>query len=52
VTACTFGGADRSTLFITTSKLDLPESEAARAGSIYQLDDTGAVGVASQAVAF
>src|SRR5699024_9507870 len=35
VTACTFGGPDRSTLFITTSRENLPEGEDPAAGSLF-----------------
>ncbi|MGP9536425.1 SMP-30/gluconolactonase/LRE family protein [Brachybacterium sp. AOP43-C2-M15] len=35
VTACTFGGADRSTLFITTSRENLPDGEDPAAGSLF-----------------
>src|SRR5699024_4883283 len=35
VTACTFGGEDRSTLFITTSRENLPEGEEPAAGSLF-----------------
>ena len=35
VTACTFGGEDRSTLFITTSRENLPEGEDPAAGSLF-----------------
>ena len=39
VTACTFGGADRSTLYITTSRDGLPEGEVeAEAGSVFALE--------------
>lgn len=35
VTACTFGGEDRSTLFITTSRENLPDGEDPAAGSLF-----------------
>ncbi|MDN5688346.1 MAG: SMP-30/gluconolactonase/LRE family protein [Brachybacterium sp.] len=35
VTACTFGGQDRSTLFITTSRENLAEGEDPQAGSLF-----------------
>lgn len=35
VTACTFGGEDRSTLFITTSRENLAEGEDPQAGSLF-----------------
>ena len=35
VTACTFGGHDRSTLFITTSRENLAEGEDPQAGSLF-----------------
>lgn len=35
VTACTFGGADRTTLLITTSRENLPEGEDPAAGSLF-----------------
>jgi sugar lactone lactonase YvrE len=37
-TACTFGGADLSTLYITTSRLRLPEDAQPEAGSIFAID--------------
>ena len=35
VTACTFGGPDLRTLFITTSREDLPDDEQPEAGSVF-----------------
>ena len=35
VSACTFGGADLATLYITTSAQDLPDDHGADAGSVY-----------------
>lgn len=35
VTACAFGGADRGTLFITTSRENLPDGEDPAAGSLF-----------------
>lgn len=35
VTACTFGGADRSTLFITTSRENIAEGDDPQAGSLF-----------------
>lgn len=35
VTACTFGGEDRSTLLITTSRENVPEGEDPAAGSLF-----------------
>jgi len=37
VTACCFGGADLGTLFITTSREDLPEDAEPEAGSLYSV---------------
>lgn len=37
VTACTFGGEDRGTLFITTSRENLPEGEDPQAGSLFSV---------------
>ena len=35
VTACSFGGQDRSTLFITTSRENLADGEDPAAGSLF-----------------
>lgn len=35
VTACTFGGADLRTLFVTTTRKNVPEGEHAEAGSVF-----------------
>ena len=35
VSACTFGGPDLSTLFVTTSRENLPEGEDPQAGSVF-----------------
>jgi sugar lactone lactonase YvrE len=35
VTACAFGGPDRRTLYITTSRLDIPEGREPLAGSVF-----------------
>jgi sugar lactone lactonase YvrE len=45
VTACTFGGEDRRTLFITTSRENLGEDDEPDAGSLYRYEAgvTGAV---------
>lgn len=44
VTACTFGGEDMSTLFITTSRENLPDDEEPAAGSLYAVE-TGVRGL-------
>ncbi|WP_114856157.1 SMP-30/gluconolactonase/LRE family protein [Brachybacterium sp. YJGR34] len=38
VTACTFGGEDRATLFITTSRENLADGEDPQAGSLFAVD--------------
>lgn len=38
VTACTFGGPDLSTLFITTSRQGVPEGEQPDAGAVFTYD--------------
>ena len=43
VTACTFGGADRSTLFITTSRENLEDGEDPQAGSLFAVQVGGGV---------
>lgn len=35
VTACTFGGEDRATLFVTTSRENLPDGEDPQAGALF-----------------
>ena len=47
VTACTFGGEDRSTLFITTSRENVPEGEDPAAGSLFAVRP-GARGAAEE----
>ena len=37
VTACTFGGEDRGTLYITTSRENLPDGEDPAAGSLFAI---------------
>lgn len=49
VTACTFGGEDLATLFITTSRENLPEDEDPAAGSLFALEP-GARGIAEELV--
>jgi sugar lactone lactonase YvrE len=49
VTACTFGGEDLATLFITTSRENLPDGEDPAAGSLFALD-TGARGIVEEPV--
>jgi sugar lactone lactonase YvrE len=46
VTSCTFGGADLRTLYITTSRENLPEGAEPQAGAVFRAE----VGVAGQAV--
>ena len=43
VTACTFGGADRATLFITTSRENLEDGEDPKAGSLFAVQPGGGV---------
>jgi sugar lactone lactonase YvrE len=45
VTACTFGGQDRSVLFITTSRLDIDAEQQPAAGAVFAAEPgvTGAV---------
>lgn len=43
VTACAFGGADASTLFITTTQENIPEGSEASAGALFAVD-TGFTG--------
>lgn len=43
VTACTFGGADRSTLFITTSRENLEDGDDPQAGSLFAVEPGGGV---------
>ncbi|WP_193103674.1 SMP-30/gluconolactonase/LRE family protein [Brachybacterium sp. FME24] len=47
VTACTFGGEDRATLFITTSRENLPVDEDLQAGSVFAVQP-GAQGSATE----
>jgi sugar lactone lactonase YvrE len=47
VTACAFGGADLGELYITTSRLEVPDGVDAAAGSLFGC----APGVRGQAVA-
>jgi sugar lactone lactonase YvrE len=47
VTACAFGGEDRGTLFITTSRENLPEGEDPAAGSLFSARP-GVVGPAEE----
>jgi sugar lactone lactonase YvrE len=49
VTACTFGGEDLATLFLTTSRENLPEDEDPAAGSLFALEP-GARGIAEELV--
>ncbi|MGH3447749.1 MAG: SMP-30/gluconolactonase/LRE family protein [Nocardioidaceae bacterium] len=46
VTACTFGGADLDTLFITTSRTGIPEGEQPAAGALFSVNP-GVTGLAA-----
>lgn len=48
VTACAFGGRDGRTLYITTSRKDLPSGEQPQAGAVFCVD-TGVSGAAQHA---
>lgn len=43
VTACTFGGTDRATLYITTSRENLEDGEDPQAGSLFAVQPGGGV---------
>ena len=47
VTACTFGGEDRGTLFITTSRENLADGDEPEAGSLFSVRP-GVVGPAEE----
>lgn len=44
VTACTFGGPDLRSLYITTSRQGLADDEQPRAGAVFTVADTGVTG--------
>jgi sugar lactone lactonase YvrE len=48
VTACTFGGPDRRTLFITTSRQGLDASDQPDAGAVFRFE-AGVRGAAQHA---